>query len=238
MEVEVLPRTAKRTLGRVFRGHGREAAVQAGLVALLGELTSRDWRREDGAILPMERLFVDARYLPDQVYAAIRRSATAPVVMPAQGWSIRAGDRDFSEYKRRPGERYGWHWRIPRPADRRAMRSVHVDTNHWKSFVQARLAVPMGDPGSLSLFGRKGEDHRMLAEHLTAETRTRTEGRGRKVDDWKHPPGAQNHWGDGLVGCAAAASMCGCTLPGIADRRGGSRKRVDFAELQQRARGA
>jgi hypothetical protein len=43
----------------------------------------------------------------------------------------------------------------------------------------------MGDSGCLSLFGRKPDQHRLASEHLTAEYRVRTEGRGRTVDEWK-----------------------------------------------------
>ena len=57
--------------------------------------------------------------------------------------------------------------------------------------------------------------HILFAEHLTAEYRVKTEGRGRRVDEWKMRPEAHdNHWFDGLVGCAVAASMSGCVLEG------------------------
>jgi hypothetical protein len=36
---------------------------------------------------------------------------------------------------------------------KRAVRHVSFDTNFWKSFVFARLAVAMADKGSLALFG-------------------------------------------------------------------------------------
>ena len=36
--------------------------------------------------------------------------------------------------------------------------------------------------GCLSLFGDSPEMHRLFAEHLTAEYRVKTEGRGRSVD--------------------------------------------------------
>ena len=74
---------------------------------------------------------------------------------------------------------------MPNVHGKRAVRHVVFDTNYWKSFVHARLAVPMGDRGCLSLFGDKPEQHRLFAEHLTAEYRVKTEGRGRTVDEWK-----------------------------------------------------
>jgi hypothetical protein len=98
---------------------------------------------------------------------------------------------------------------------KRAVRHVVYDTNYWKSFIHSRLAVPMGDPGCLSVFGRSPETRRLFSEHLTAEYKVRTEGRGRVVDEWKMKPSmSDNHWFDGIVGCAVAASIQGVSLPG------------------------
>ena len=134
-----------------------------------------------------------------------------------------------------PGDRVGHNWRIPNVAGKRAVRHVVFDTNYWKSFVHARLAVAMGDRGCLSLFGAGPEQHRLLAEHLTAEYRVKTEGRGRTVDEWKlRPERGDNHWLDCLVGCAVAASMQGVALEetGPATPK---RPRVSFAEMQRQA---
>ena len=96
----------------------------------------------------------------------------------------------------------------------------------------------MGDRGCLSLFGDSPEHHRLLAEHLTAEYRVKTEGRGRTIDEWKQrPERGDNHWFDCLVGCAVAGSIQGAVLEGT----GGSvttvnRQRVSFAEMQRRKR--
>jgi hypothetical protein len=121
-----------------------------------------------------------------------------------------------------------------------SVRHSLFDTNYWKSFVHARLAVPMGDPGCLSLFGRTGragvapanQQHRLLAEHLTSEYRVKTQGRGRTVDEWKlRVDGIDNHWLDCLVGCAVAASMAGATLFGT-ESKPVARPRVRLSALQ------
>jgi hypothetical protein len=146
----------------------------------------------------------------DIVYQFCRQSAHASVLLPSHGRYVGAGSRPFSEYSRRPGDRFGLNWYIPGVQGKRVIRHVLFDANFWKSFVHARLAVGMGDPGCLSLPGRDAEAHRLLAEHLTGEYRTRTEGRGRVVDEWKlRPDTTENHWLDGLVGCAVGASILG-----------------------------
>ena len=101
----------------------------------------------------------------------------------------------------------------------------------------ARLAVPMGDHGCISLFGDKPDQHRLFAEHLTNEYRVKTEGRGRTVDEWKlRPERSDNHWFDCLVGSAVAASISGAVLPGTSGVPTAKRERVSFAELQRRKR--
>ena len=110
----------------------------------------------------------------------------------------------------------GHNWRMPTIKGRRAIRHVVFDANYWKSFIYARLDVAMGDPGGLSLFGDRAELHRLFIEHLLSEYRVKTEGRGRVVDEWKQrPERSDNHWWDGIVGCAVAASMLGAALPGM-----------------------
>ena len=229
-------RDARRTLALMKPGAGLEGAIYAGLEALTGELLGREWRREDGAHLKIERCLVDANWgsSTDVVYQFCRQSAHAAVLMPSHGRFVGASSVPFSEYKRKRGDRVGLNWRIPNVQGKRAVRHVVFDTNYWKSFVHARLAVAMGDRGCLSLFGEKAETHRLFAEHISAEYRVQTQGRGRTVDEWKiRPEQFDNHWLDGLVGCAVAASMQGVVLPGTDIRTVVRRERVKLSDLQQ-----
>lgn len=130
--------------------------------------------------------------------------------------------------------RRGDFWQLPNVRGKRAVRYVLFDSNYWKSFVYARLATAMGDAGCLSLFGRDEHQHRLFAEHLTAEYRIRTEGRGRTVDEWKlRPERSDNHWFDGIVGCAVAASIQGSTLLGTDVRPSKPRRRLKLSDLQR-----
>jgi len=119
----------------------------------------------------------------------------------------------------------------------RAGRHVLFDSNYWKSFIHARLAVAIGDRRCLLLFGRDREVHRLLSEHMTSEYRVKTEGRGRVVDEWKmRPEASENHWLNCLVGCAVAASMQGVVLPGTDAKAAVKRERVRLSELQRSKR--
>jgi len=198
-----------------------EGAIYAGLEQLTDHILGKEWRRDDGAMMRVERCLIDANWgqSTDVVYQFCRQSRLAPILLPSHGKYVGASSIPFSEYSRKKGERVGHNWRIPSVKGKRAVRHVVYDTNYWKTFIHARLTVPMGDPGCLSLFGRNPEAHRLFAEHLTAEYKVRTEGRGRVVDEWKAKPNQlDNHWFDGMVGCAVAASIQGVTLPGTQDR--------------------
>jgi len=157
-------RDVQKTLGRAAPGTGLEGSIYAGLEKLTGGYLPRRWRRDDGAELQIERCLIDANWgqSTDVVYQFCRQSAHSAVVMPSHGRYVGASSVPFSEYKRKRGERVGHHWRIPNTAGRRQVRHALIDTNHWKSFIHARLAVAMGDPGCLSLFGRKPADHQLL----------------------------------------------------------------------------
>ncbi len=236
-------RDVKRTLQSAAPHAGLEGAIYGGLERLCDRTIGKAWKRDgDGGEMRIDRCLIDANWgqSTDVVYEFCRQSTHASVVLPGHGRYVGASSVPFSEYKRRPGDRIGLNWRIPLNVGKRAVRHMLFDANYWKSFVQARLATPMGDPGSLSLFGSKPERHRLLAEHMTAEYRVRTEGRGRTVDEWKlrasggsaSGGGRDNHWLDCAVGSAVAASMQGAVLFGTQSKPK-KRERISLAELQR-----
>jgi hypothetical protein len=233
-------RDIRRTLLSVHPGSGAEGSIYAGLQTLLEQRLTRRWRRDDGAEMAIDRCLIDANWgnSTDVVYQFCRQSPHVAVLMPSHGRYVGASSVPFADYKPKRGDRVGLHWRVPNVQGRRAVRYALIDTNYWKSFVHARLSVPMGDTGCLSLFmPGSGSDHRLLSEHLTAEYRVRTEGRGRQIDEWKlRTPGRDNHWLDCLVGCAVGASMQGCVVFGTDTKRDLHRPRLKLSALQRRKR--
>ncbi len=232
-------RDAQKTLQIAANGAGLEGSIYAGLDALTGDLLGREWVREDGAHLKVERCLIDANWgtSTDVVYQFCRQSSHAAVLLPSHGRFVGASSVPFNEYRRKRGDRVGLNWRIPNVQGKRAIRHVIFDANYWKSFVHARLAVAMGDPGCLSIYGRDPEAHRLLAEHLTSEYRVKTEGRGRVVDEWKlKPETSENHWLDCIVGCAVAASMQGVRLPETDNRQRKTRSAIKLSEIRRQKR--
>jgi energy-coupling factor transporter ATP-binding protein EcfA2 len=230
--------SANPTIQAKFPGSGLEGCIYGAMTVLTDELLAREWEREDGAMLKIERALIDANWgsSTDVVYQFCRQSSWAGVVYPAHGRYVGASSKPMTEYRKQPGDRLGFNWMMPNVAGKRAIRHVIFDSNFWKSFVHARLAVPMGDKGCLSLYGRHPQLHQLLAEHLTAEYRVKTIGRGRTVDEWKiRPDRSDNHWLDCLAGCAVAGSMLGATLPefGIATTRKRKSVQVKLSDMRK-----
>ena len=207
---------ANPSIQTFFPKAGFEGALYAALSALTDECLGREWEREDGAVLKIERALVDANWgqSTDVVYQFCRQSSHAGVILPSHGRYVGASSKPMTEYRKQQGDRLGFNWMIPNVAGKRAIRHVIYDTNYWKSFIHARLAVPVGDKGSLTLYGRIPGAHQLFAEHLTAEYRVKTQGRGRTVDEWKlKPQSHDNHFLDCVAGCAVCGSMLGASLP-------------------------
>jgi len=225
------------TLGRATPGAGLEGQIYAGLEKLTNEKLPVAYRRDDGTEMRVDRCLIDANWgqSTEVVYQFCRQSSFAGILLPSHGKYVGASSVPFSEYRRKRGDRVGLHWRIPATAGRRQVRYALVDTNYWKTFVHARLAVAMGDPGCVSIYGRDEKAHRLLADHLTSEYRVRTAAQNRVVDEWKlRATRPDNHWLDCLVGCAVAASVQGVILPGTGERAAVRKQIIKLSEMQKK----
>jgi len=238
-------RDIRRTLDLAHPGRGPEGQIYAGLTDLVGSMLERQWPCEDGEEhFTLDQCLIDANWgnSTEIVYQFCReqraKGAVGKLVMPSHGKYVGAASIPIGQHRKKPGERVGLNWRVPLASNKRSVRHVLYDTNYWKSFVQSRLATPIGDAGCLSLYNAESspqQEHQLLAEHLTSEYRVKTAGRGRTVEEWKlRLGGLDNHWLDCLVGCAVGASMNGAVLHGT-DEPERPRVKVSFSERQRLA---
>lgn len=188
-----------------------EGSIWWGLTQLADRL-AKPWKQGDGT-MTLERALVDVGWgeMTDMMFEWLRR-CPHKFLMPAKGKGITAGVRPMDEWTRKPGEQHGLNWVVSSADNARKMRRVTHDTNWWKTFLAGRCAAPEGSPGSLAVFGEKQEQHRLLVDHLTAESCTKTFGNGREVWEWHNKPGADNHLFDCGVMAAVAASIGGVSL--------------------------
>ena len=205
---------ANPTFNSKYPKSGLEGAIYSALGDLTDDLLSRSWKREDGTDMYIEKCVIDSAWgdSTKTVYRFCKESPFARVLLPSKGKGITAAQRPITEYRREQGVKLGFNWRIFRIRGQASARLFEIDTNFWKSFFRQRIFTAMGDPGGFSVFGSDEEQHRLLAEHLSSEVATITNGNGRRVDIWKMIPGRENHWFDCAVGCMAAASILGCDL--------------------------
>lgn len=222
-------------------GTTEDAWILAGLTALTNSIVGASFIREDGAQMRIGQLLIDAKWgeKNELVKKFCRRHPQAgTVVWASQGYGIGPAQKDFSEYKPEPGTRHGYGWRIAPP--KAGDRWVTIDTNTMKSFVAARLALPLGTPGGIDLFGLDPREHALFADHCVSEapvemTAKRGIGQMRTKDVWEWlMPHNDNHWWDCLVGCAVGASMLGCAIPG--QERTKRKQRMTAAEMAAMAR--
>ncbi len=228
------------TLARTFpRCQGNQEALwRAGLETLTEELLEREFVREDGSVMRIERLLVDSNDGNATVVVKefCRQSRHPTIVMPYKSKGVKAENRPFDEYTRKPGDDIGLNWRRAAVKGRNEIRHILADVNYWKSFVRSRWQTAMAAPGSLTLFSGDKEEHRLFCEHMTSEYSVITEGYGRKVDSWSvRPNNTENHWWDCLVGCAVAASFQGIKMTEM-EGAPSTRKRIRLSELQSARR--
>src|SRR5690606_553550 len=80
-------RDARLTLAAAAQASGLEGSIYAGLESVTTSFLGREWRRDDGAMLRIERCLIDANWgsSTDVVYQFCRQSAHAGIVMPSHG---------------------------------------------------------------------------------------------------------------------------------------------------------
>ena len=224
---------ASKTLGRTFPGAGVDGAIHAGLEQLVSTYLAKEWNR-GGSLMKIDRLFIDMGYKPG-IVADVRRKVGGSATWLTKGVGIRAGRKPIAEYTKKPGETIGHYWYVPSVRRTGQFAHVLVDVNFWKRFVHDGLATAAGDRGCISIFGHDGRAHELLAEHVArAEKWVDLIGPGGTVREWSLMVSKpDNHWFDCLVGCAAAASMCGVKATGeVVPVR--ERKRYSQDDLRRR----
>ena len=227
-------------LQTLYPNYGIEGSIQAGLEALVTWMLARDFQRAGGAgLMRVTRMLVDSGKWPDRIAAAKMKCGGSTMVL-SKGVGIKAGTTPMQARKPKKGEGKRdplGHWYMPTVIGTKDFPHVLVDTNHWKTFCERGILTAPGDPGAITLYGDRPDEHALFAAHLDAETWVETEGHGRKVHEWNLKPNRpDNEWLDALVLSAVAASYQGCALSDSRPPTGGviRKKRVNIDELLAR----
>jgi hypothetical protein len=219
-----------RPLGTAYPGTTVDGAIAAGLAELIEHLAGNDWPDEDGSTRNTDRLLIDCGYKAPVVFGAVKRAKLKGVILPSQGVGSRDTGNALSQRKR-AGVRSGDYWEVTRSVAHGAQ-YLRFDGNWWKSRTRDRLITPVGQRGGLLLFDAKAIEHGTYIEHLLSERAAPVVFRDQKAELWKQRLQTENHWWDCLVGCAVAASYCGCSL----QEKTVKRVTVRMSDLQARKR--
>lgn len=232
-------REASPKLGEEYPGHQKAAAVRAGLIDLVRHLRSRRWEREDShkTLQSLDLITIDWSdgEMADVVAEVCRLPEFAGFVLPTEGRGIGPAEKPMDQYNAGPGEQLGHHWMAARRV-KKGVQVLVVDVNYWKTHAAGAITAPLGNVGSIALFGTAETDHRMLFDHYTAEaaSRLRDERTDRVVQVWRVLPNRDNHHWDNLVGCCAAAAFRGAKVEGALVRD--KKPRLKLSEIQNRRR--
>jgi hypothetical protein len=202
----------ERTISTETGIGGLEASLLSGLRRLESHLLSKNFIRDDGAQMPLERIVIDANWGPSTktIYSFVRQSEQRSLWLPWHGRGVSAKQTPINQWPRKPGEIVGPEWRISAAnAGQQVPRHIIADVNHWKTILHQRLQQPEGEKGAMMLFKGSPMRHRMLADHVCSEQPIETTGRGRSLIEWQLLTGRDNHFLDCLVMSLVAASVVG-----------------------------
>lgn len=231
----------KAGLSAAHPGLSESERVYAGLDRLLPHIAGREYRREGtGEAMRVERVLIDAGWQSSTVYKFCRQSSYAPVIYPSKGIGRTTTSRGVGEWKPRPGERSGHHWRLTMSETGQG-RMVQFDPDAWKSFLFERVnTATLAAVGALTLYGRDESHHEQISEHLAAEYAEPVTLRGATFDKWQVLPGRMdNHLLDVLVGCCVAASVQGLVWsPGGASSTPTLRPKISLRDMYLKKKAA
>lgn len=185
-----------------------------------------EWDTTSGATRPVDLLLKDwsdggqKPRIESQIAASPNRSR----IRASKGFAPRPGRKPVHLWGDQHRDRHnGSYW-----VERRSETPVNVqyDVNQWKSHAARRLLTTPGAPSAVMLPGSDEREHRLLAEHLTAETPKAITYDGAAGVAWELIVGRNNDWWDCFVGCCMAASMLGC---GVGSEKPAAKQQRTFA---------
>jgi hypothetical protein len=188
-----------------------EAILNQGLGELVSHLADSAYKRpDDNSEIFCSRILIDAGWQTETVKNFCKSSEHRRILLPSFGRAFPPSRKQLPNYNKTFGDRTGFYWRLEKGKDH-----LIFDANAYKDFLTNRLAIAVEEAGSLLFYKptRKGQ-HRMLAEHLTAEFPVATTAYGVTVNLWQAKPNRDNHLFDCLAGCLVAASVEGITATG------------------------
>jgi phage terminase large subunit GpA-like protein len=217
-------RNPPRKLRKLMPGLDAEATVTAAIDQFLhgagnsGQraiddwpgIMHRTWHRADGVPMKIGSALIDANgEMRDAVVKAISRSPFSQTVRPSYGKGIGAKNAPISAWPQTREQRtVGPEWIYTKPVAGEVCGLI-ADVNYWKSRLHRALALAKGSQGAARLYKANPNEHRMTADHYTAEKAVEVTVGSRTVYEFSLKPNCDNEKLDNAVGAFVAASRGG-----------------------------
>ena len=206
-----------RTLEMEFGTDDLAESIYAGLANIVPMMFNRQYKREDGVILSLDRCGIDARsgHHTGIVRRFCREHPNRSRCHPQFGQFIGASSKPWQQLRHNKREEaLGVHCKLKLPADgQKGVRELIVDVNWWKSFAAEKLTVGIGADNAILLHDGKPYEHQMFAEHCCAEQPVLAISKtGVEMIEWRQGNNSNNDYWDCLVGNCVLASMEGIKI--------------------------
>jgi hypothetical protein len=218
-------------------GNDETAMVYNALEELAEKLVAHPLKTMDNREISVGRWCIDGGYfqrLPG-LEGYVAQSKYKRLIAMTRGHFVGKNERPLSlstyAIEQRIGP-YEWYWR----GGKKDGGWITFNPNFWKMRVMLALMVEKMARGSIQLFNASPLRHRMLAEHLLAETARKVMGKSGTVWEFSEIAGRDNEGLDCLVGCALGAQTLGI-VPDQERTRGAKKKARTLAEMAAAARG-
>ncbi|MGL6195598.1 MAG: terminase gpA endonuclease subunit, partial [Thermoguttaceae bacterium] len=203
---------SNKTLRDVYPDDDVNTRIEKGINSLVTQLLDNCFRCEGGdGYKVIDQILIDRGFKPDQVENAILTlpQELLPKVDPSIGRGFSAAKCPIKNLQGDYIEEKGTFWYRGTPESGYGLDHYTLDTNYWKGSVHESLSLDPKITGSLSLWGKDPERHRMFAEHCTSEDAELHKANGREMYEFRSEPNINNHFFDCVTGAKAAASIIG-----------------------------
>lgn len=199
-----------------IRGKEIEAglAVEEALALFDKDVVAPGFVMPSGAIHSPRLVFVDAGWQTDAVFRAwieiVNSRSRSGRWLPIFGRGSAFMDlQRYSAPNKKGGgiAEIGDHWHVSKNKKRRGWNAI-ADVDYWKTRLHESLALPPGNPGSLSLYAGSDKEHKKLATHFANEVQREKRDPKRGIVKYWERVGAQ-HWLDAAVYAMVAVHRLG-----------------------------
>lgn len=219
------------TLSEAFPGLSYEGQLYQGLGKICSALYSKEWKREDGVEMKIERGLIDANWsrTTETVMTFLHRENLP--IYPSRGKKPGTGNFYPAKNKMASKNAYSYLTRL-QPGELK--QTVWVDTNKAKTTALGGLYKPLGERGVITLPTAPRNSYDLLFDHLTSQYVEKWTTGEQTFDIWKIKPGrTEDHWWDCLTLNVVANAMLG----GVTDEQEAQKKKApvfSFEDMKKR----